>query len=164
MDPVEVAVCTSLICLAPLTIWSAVTEGLAPCKEILTLSKFLAVSYTCIGAVILNIAALFVLQELGPVTQQVVGQLKCILAILGAVATFCEVITMQQIIGYTLLVIGLTWYSRTELNNRTCTLAGEEGPVQEEAFSAPKADGSVASWGNSSQGGDCTTVHKHLAV
>merc|ERR1719390_425863 len=82
MDPIEVAVWTSLTCLVLMGVWSAVTEGLEPFSKIFVLPTFLAVLYTCIGASILNIAALFVLRELGPVTQQVVGQLKGILAIL----------------------------------------------------------------------------------
>merc|ERR1719324_289227 len=119
MDPVEVAVWTSLTCLVLMGIWSAMTEGLEPFSKIFVLPTFLAVLYTCVGASILNIAALFVLRELGPVTQQVVGQLKGILAILGAVAAFGEVITMQQIVGYSLLIQALlgttrrTWTSRT---------------------------------------------------
>merc|ERR1719263_872408 len=100
-----------------MAIWSAVTEGLAPCKEIRALPKFFAVFYTCIGASILNISALFVLRELGPVTQQVVGQLKGILAILGAVAAFGEVVTMQQIVGYGLLIVGIASYKKTEMDS-----------------------------------------------
>lgn len=116
MDPVEVAVWTSLTCLVMMGAWSALTEGYAPCEKIFELNTFIAVLWTCAGASTLNIAALFVLRELGPVTQQVVGQLKGILAILGAVATFGETITMQQIIGYTLLIAGIAWYNKTDMD------------------------------------------------
>merc|ERR1719197_275966 len=116
MDPIEVAVWTSLTCLVLMGIWSAFTEGLAPCYEIFSLPVVLAVLYTCVGASILNIAALFVLRELGPVTQQVVGQLKGILAILGSVAAFGETVTMQQIIGYSFLIAGIAWYNKTDMD------------------------------------------------
>merc|ERR1719152_1023674 len=96
--------------------WSAVTEGLEPCQKIFNLNTFIAVVWTCVGASILNIAALFVLRELGPVTQQVVGQLKGILAILGAVAAFGEEVSMQQIIGYSLLIAGIAWYNKVDLD------------------------------------------------
>merc|ERR550514_2458573 len=48
MDPIEVAVWTSLTCLVLMGIWSALTEGLAPCKEIMSLPVVLAVLYTCV--------------------------------------------------------------------------------------------------------------------
>jgi len=116
MDPIEVAVWTSLTCLVMMAVWSAFTEGLAPCYEILSLPTFLAVLYTCAGASILNIAALFVLRELGPVTQQVVGQLKGILAILGSVAAFGETVTLQQIVGYSFLIAGIAWYNKADMD------------------------------------------------
>merc|ERR1719335_495904 len=119
MDPIEVAVWTSLTCLALMSVWSASTEGLAPFKEIASFPVFLAVLYTCVGASILNIAALFVLRELGPVAQQVVGQLKGILSILGSVALFGETVTLQQIIGYTALVCGIMWYNQTDMAIKT---------------------------------------------
>jgi len=116
MDPIEVAVWTSLTCLVLMATWSALTEGMEPFQKIVNLPTFIAVLWTCAGASILNIAALFVLRELGPVTQQVVGQLKGILAILGAVAAFGEVITMQQIVGYSLLIAGIAWYNKTDMD------------------------------------------------
>merc|ERR1719335_515730 len=115
MDPIEVAVWTSLTCLALMSVWSASTEGLAPFKEIASFPVFLAVLYTCVGASILNIAALFVLRELGPVAQQVVGQMKGILAILGAVATFGEQVSMQQIVGYAILLCGISLYNTKDM-------------------------------------------------
>merc|ERR1719230_844358 len=105
MVPVEVAVWTSLTCLVMMATLSALTEGLEPCQKIFNLNTFIAVVWTCVGASILNIAALFVLRELGPVTQQVVGQLKGILAICGAVALQGESLTLQQIVGYTILMV-----------------------------------------------------------
>merc|ERR1719231_962638 len=115
MDPIEVAVWTSLTCLVLMGAWSAVTEGLEPFSKIFVLPTFLAVLYTCIGASILNIAALFVLRELGPVTQQIVGQLKGILAIVGSVATLGEQVTLQQAAGYTILLSGIYWYNKEDM-------------------------------------------------
>merc|ERR1719321_524823 len=114
MDPVEVAVWTSLVCYILMTAWSVATEGTTPMYEILAWGPFIAVLYTCIGASILNIAALFVLRELGPVAQQIVGQMKGVLAILGAVAAFGETVSMQQVIGYAVLLVGIFWYNKTD--------------------------------------------------
>merc|ERR1719498_1284586 len=119
MDPIEVAVWTSLTCFVLMAVWSAATEGTKPLTQIFSLGPFLAVLYTCVGASILNIAALFVLRELGPVAQQIVGQLKGIIAILGSVALFGETVTLQQIIGYTALVCGIMWYNQTDMAIKT---------------------------------------------
>jgi len=115
MDPIEVAVWTSSTCFVLMAGWSAATEGMKPCREIFAWGPFTAVLYTCIGASILNIAALFVLRELGPVAQQIVGQLKGILSILGAVAAFGESVSMQQIGGYSTLLVGIYWYNTTDM-------------------------------------------------
>jgi len=116
MDPIEVAVWTSLTCFVLMAGWSAATEGIKPCVEILAWGPFTAVLYTCMGASVLNIAALFVLRELGPVAQQIVGQLKGILSILGAVAAFGESVTGQQILGYSILLCGIYWYNTTDMS------------------------------------------------
>merc|ERR1719387_3474006 len=115
MDPVEVAVWTSLTCFLLMSVWSIATEGATPWKEILAWGPFTAVLYTCIGASILNIAALFVLRELGPVAQQIVGQLKGILGIAGSVALFGEQVTVQQAVGYTILLSGIYWYNTIDM-------------------------------------------------
>merc|ERR1719387_3194845 len=97
-----------------MTCWSLATEGVTPLVNIFAWGPFMAVLYTCMGASILNIAALFVLRELGPVAQQIVGQLKGVLAIVGSVALFDEAVSMQQIAGYTILMAGIFWYNRTD--------------------------------------------------
>jgi drug/metabolite transporter (DMT)-like permease len=115
MDPVEVAVWQSMACFVLMTAWSLASEGFVPYQQILAWGPFMAVIYTCIAASILNIAALFVLRELGPVAQQIVGQLKGILAIVGAVATLGEQVTTQEIVGYTILMCGIYWYNVTDM-------------------------------------------------
>merc|ERR1719498_2264805 len=115
MDPVEVAVWTSSACFLLMAVWSLATEGVTPMFEILAWGPFLAVLYTCVGASILNIAALFVLRELGPVAQQIVGQMKGVLSILGAVALFGESVQMQQVIGYTILMGGIYCYNKVDM-------------------------------------------------
>merc|ERR550537_249515 len=129
MDPVEVAVWTSSACFVLMAAWSLATEGVTPMFEILAWGPFLAVLYTCVGASILNIAALFVLRELGPVAQQIVGQMKGLLAICGAVAAFGETVTMQQVVGYTVLLAGIFWYNRTDM-----TIKDEKKKAAEQAF------------------------------
>merc|ERR1719263_2242277 len=104
-----------MTCFVLMSMWSIATEGLTPYHQILAWGPFTAVLYTCIGASILNIAALFVLRELGPVAQQIVGQLKGVLAIVGAVALQGEQVSRQQIAGYTILLGGIYWYNKTDM-------------------------------------------------
>jgi drug/metabolite transporter (DMT)-like permease len=119
MDPVEVAVWTSMTCSVLMLPWALFTEGRAPFTQIHQQEAFNAVLYTCICASILNIAALFVLRELDPVGQLIVGQTKGLLAILGAVASFGELVTMQQLIGYSVLLCGIFLYNRVDMAIKT---------------------------------------------
>lgn len=116
MDPVEVAVWTSTTCFFLMLSWSVVSEGATPWKQIMAWEPFMAVLATCAAAATLNIAALFVLKDLGPVAQQIVGQLKILLSILAAVAVFGEVISTQQAIGYAFLLLGIAWYNKKDLD------------------------------------------------
>merc|ERR1719420_374241 len=47
MDPVEVAVWTSLACYVLMTVWSLATEGFVPYQKIQAWGPFMAVIYTC---------------------------------------------------------------------------------------------------------------------
>jgi len=126
LDPVELAVWVSVVCFVILVSWSAATEGLAPYKEIWSIGTFASCLATMVNASILNIVALFVLRDLGPVAQQVVGQFKGVLSCLAAVAAFGEEITAQQITGYSVLIIGSAWY-----NTRDRHLKDEEKALQQ---------------------------------
>merc|ERR1719263_2602063 len=95
-------------------VWSLAVEGLQPFAQITDRATLLAVLITAVAATVLNLAALFVLKEVGPVTQQIVGQLKGVLACMAAVAAFGETISIQQAIGYTITVACAFWYNRTD--------------------------------------------------
>jgi len=115
MHPIEVAVWTSSVSFFFMSAWSCLTEGFEPWRHIMAWSTFAAVMLTCLCATTLNIAALFVLRELGPVVQQIVGQLKGVISCLGARAVFSEVITLNQEIGYAMLLISITWYNAWDM-------------------------------------------------
>merc|ERR1719335_1395619 len=97
-------------------LWSFYTEGTQPFYDFYANTGTQgAVLLTVINACILNTAALYVLQNLGPVAQQLAGQLKGVLSILGSVALFQEQVTIQQIIGYSMIICGVTWYNRRDM-------------------------------------------------
>lgn len=114
LDPIELTVWTAAVCFTIMMVWSLAVEGLQPFVQIVDLSTFLAVLITAMAATVLNIAALFVLKEVGPVAQQIVGNLKGVLACMAAVAAFGEQISMKQAIGYSIVVACTFWFNRTD--------------------------------------------------
>merc|ERR1719387_778828 len=114
LDPIELTVWTSTVCFSIMMVWSLAVEGLQPFVQVAEPSTFLAVLITAAAATVLNIAALFVLKEVGPVAQQIVGNLKGVLACMAAVAAFGEQITAQQAVGYSIVVVCAFWYNRTD--------------------------------------------------
>jgi len=115
MDPVEVAVWQSMLCFVLMLGWSVASEGAQPWVEIRAWGPFVAVLATCAGAAGINIFGLIVIKELGPVAQQVVGTLKGALSILCAVAVFGEALSTQQIVGYVVLLGGIAWYNKKDM-------------------------------------------------
>merc|ERR1719311_2023974 len=95
--------------------WSMASEGRNPFLDLMDMSVFFAVAATCTAAVILNFCSLFVMKEVGPVAQQLIGQMKGVLACIGGWAAFSETITVQQIIGYAVVIGGIVWYNHVDL-------------------------------------------------
>jgi len=127
LDPIEVVLWTAISCFAIIACWSLVAEGLAPFKKICVPSTFAAVFVTMCLATVLNIAALYVLKELGAVAQQIVGNLKGVIACIASMAALGEVITLQQGVGYGVLVLGVIYYNRQDRNIK------EKQKMEEEA-------------------------------
>jgi drug/metabolite transporter (DMT)-like permease len=116
LTPIQLVVWMSLPSFAIMAIWSLYTEGTQPFYDFyLNVGTQGAVLLTVVNACILNTAALYVLQNLGPVAQQLAGQLKGVLSVLGSVALFSEQVTVQQIIGYSIIIGGVTWYNRRDM-------------------------------------------------
>merc|ERR1719465_6500 len=112
LTPIQLVVWMSLPSFAIMFVWSLYTEGTKPYYDFYSnVGTQGAVLLTVVNACILNTAALYVLQNLGPVAQQLAGQLKGVLSVLGSVALFSEQVTMQQIVGYSIIVSGVTWYN-----------------------------------------------------
>jgi len=113
-DPLELTLWTAIQTFIIMLVWSLVAEGLAPWKAFWNIGTIGAVGLSAVAAAMINISALFVMKELGPVGQQIIGNLKGILACVGAVAAFGESITFQQVLGYALVIVGAYWYNRTD--------------------------------------------------
>jgi len=121
-DPLELACWTTTSTFAVMIAWCAIAEGAAPWQAFWHVNVMNAVLLSCMNAVVLNISAMFVMKELGPVASQIIGELKGVLACLGAVAAFGEVIALNQIIAYTIAIIGVHWYNHTDMHIRAETV------------------------------------------
>lgn len=119
MDPVEAALWTSLVSFKMMSCWSFASVGVEPFRHLMGDGTIKAVMLSCACASVINIAALFVLRELGPVMQQIVGQLKGIVSCMGAMAFFGEAISLEQQIGYTILLLGVAWYNAWDMHFKT---------------------------------------------
>jgi len=116
-SPVELS-CWSASCSFFITMaWSLMAEGQAP-YQAMTATTIRPLLLSCVNATVLTMSGMFVVKEVGPVAQQIIGELKGVLATLGAVAAFGEVVTIQQMVAYGLVVIGVQWYNRTDLQVR----------------------------------------------
>lgn len=118
LDALELVFWSSLICFAFMATLSVIQEGTTPFIAVQDLSTFRAVFASAAAACVLNISALYVLKELGPVAQQAVGTLKGVLAIVSSVAVFGEMPSVQEVFGYGLLIIACTWYNRVDAQQK----------------------------------------------
>lgn len=117
LDPIELLAWMSLPSIAIMGTWSVCTEGIDPYARLVgedALGLLLAIGLTCVNACILNVANLFVIRDLGAVATTLAAQLKGILIILGGVAMLGEVVQVQQIAGFSIILGGVFWYNRTQ--------------------------------------------------
>lgn len=129
-DPVATLawMCTCSFCI--IIIWSFVSEGAAPFARFLTpsgrWSLVAAILASCVNAVILNLAALFVTKNLGAVGAQLVAQVKSVLTVLGGMVVFQEELSRQEFVGFAFVLVGTYAYSRTEQMSKKAEPAREQ--------------------------------------
>jgi drug/metabolite transporter (DMT)-like permease len=114
-DAVELTFWTAVLTTIIMAAWSVASEGRNPFFDLMEVGTFAAVMATCGAACILNFCSLFVMKEVGPVAQQLIGQMKGVLACVGGWAAFEETITVQQIIGYAVVIGGIVWYNHVDM-------------------------------------------------
>lgn len=140
LTPIQLVVWMSLPSSGIMALWSLYSEGAQPFYDFYASAGTQgAVFLTIINACILNTAALYVLQNLGPVAQQLAGQLKGVLAILGSVALFGEQVALQQIFGFSIIIAGVTWYNRKDMWIK------QQGQAAQSGTAAPQVASNVNS-------------------
>jgi len=115
-EPLELTCWTSMLTFVLMMTWSLVSEGVEPWKVFCKWDAGIltSVGISCIFATTLNASGMFVMREVGPVGQMIIGELKGVLACVGAVAAFGEMISVQQMIAYPIVISGAFWYNRTD--------------------------------------------------
>jgi len=120
--PLEVLAWTCLPASAIMLVWSLIQEGTAPYHQWyqhgfasqLTLAMLVA----AVNATILNTAVLFVVKDLGAVGSQLVAQTKSLLVILGGMCLLKEQVSRMEIVGYSLVMLGVYAYNDLESRNK----------------------------------------------
>jgi len=118
-DPCALLAWTCVTSFAMLAVWSAASEGLEPYVALAQQRQrpfffLLALALSCANAAVLNVAALFVTQDLGAVGVTIVAQTRAVLTILGGVIVFHDVVSPQEAFGFTVVMAGAYMYARTE--------------------------------------------------
>jgi len=119
-DPCALLFWTSVPCFLMMLGFSLATEGLEPCRHIgrlqghqlVTLVQSLGIC--CVNATMLNLAQLFVTKDLGAVGSQLVAQAKSVLTVLGGMVVFGEQVTVIELVGFVVVLLGVYMFSRIE--------------------------------------------------
>lgn len=114
-DPLAILVWTSVPCFTIMASWSLFAEGTRPFVEVSQPGTTGALLATVANALVLQLASLYVLRELGAVAQQLAGELKGALSSVAGVAAFGEAIMPQQVVGYACALSGIYWYNRMDM-------------------------------------------------
>merc|ERR1719189_2735897 len=73
-----------------------------------------AILLSCLNAVILNLAQLYVTKHLGAVGGQLVSQAKMILTVLGGMVLFGETFSRLELVGFIIALVGVYTFSRMD--------------------------------------------------
>jgi len=139
LDPVELVMYTSLISFGIMASWSLALDGTEPFQQIwrqqaLFPSSRIAFAMSAVVATIINFAGIFIIRDMGAIVQQLTGNLKGGLSVLGSVAVRGEVISIRQAFGFGVLICGIAWYNSLDmkLKNESSVLSALQPNRQNE--------------------------------
>lgn len=99
---------------------SFASEGLEPYHRLRSMDLAalrgltVAIGASCVNAVVLNLAQLFVTKDLGAVGGQLVAQAKVILTVLSGMILFGEAVSYLEMSGFVMVAAGVYMFSTTE--------------------------------------------------
>mmetsp|Transcript_109799 Transcript_109799/g.321507 ORF Transcript_109799/g.321507 Transcript_109799/m.321507 type:complete len:422 (+) Transcript_109799:75-1340(+) len=136
LDPCALLAWMCLPSAALMVAWSALAEGMAPLQQVAShpekrWSLVFVVIMSSVNATILNLSQLFVVEDLGAVGSQLVGQLKTGLTIMGGVVLLSEKVGAYQGAGAVTVIAGTFIFARLDQHakaaSRNKRLSGQLG-------------------------------------
>lgn len=140
-DALELSTWSAIGCLFVSLMFSLWQDGMKPWVDLpsrphMSMRVLMSAMFACA----INIVGMVVMKELGPVGQQVAGQLKGTLACVASVTLLMENITPRQIFGYATVMLSIFWYNHTDAELRrqeeleplmkaSCDMSISEGDV-----------------------------------
>lgn len=139
-DPCTLLMWVSVPSIVVMLGGSLASEGLAPYRQMAAMdgaalkSLWVAIGLSCVNAVILNLAQLFVTKDLGAVGGQLVSQAKTVLTVLGSMALFGESVTKLELVGFVEVLFGVYAFSamETRLKEEKAQLAAAKAALAAE--------------------------------
>jgi len=138
LEPIELVMYTSLMSFFFMSTWSFALDGSRPFHQVWLLDNYtarFAIGMSVVTAIVINFAAIFIIRDLGAVAQQLTGNLKGGLSVLGGVAVRGEVLTLRQAIGFSVLICGIAWYNNLDKKLKD----GEQGKESEKLVKKGRA-------------------------
>jgi len=123
-DPCTLLMWISVPSAIVMALASALSEGAAPFQSMAEMDSdallglWGAIGISCLNAVILNIAQLYVTKDLGAVGGQLVAQAKAVLTVLGGMALFGESVTNLELVGFAEVLVGVYVFSSMEARTK----------------------------------------------
>mmetsp|Transcript_85678 Transcript_85678/g.247394 ORF Transcript_85678/g.247394 Transcript_85678/m.247394 type:complete len:477 (-) Transcript_85678:172-1602(-) len=123
-DPCTLLMWISVPSVIAMLFGSLISEGFAPYRSMAQMDSetlcglWGAIGISCLNAVVLNIAQLYVTKDLGAVGGQLVAQAKAVLTVLGGMALFGESVTKLELVGFAEVLIGVYAFSAMEAKSK----------------------------------------------
>lgn len=106
---------------------SVVTEGLTPYRALAGMEPatlrglWIAILVSCVNAIVLNLAQLFVTKDLGAVGTQLASQSKTVLSVMGSLVLFGDPLTYRQVGGFGLVLVGVYLFNRMDQKSKAAS-------------------------------------------
>mmetsp|Transcript_14001 Transcript_14001/g.30960 ORF Transcript_14001/g.30960 Transcript_14001/m.30960 type:complete len:430 (-) Transcript_14001:64-1353(-) len=142
-DPCSLLLWSSMPCVCWMLCWSFATDGLEPLRFIARLEVqqrhwlYISIGLSCLNAMTLNLAQLFVTKHLGAVGSQLIAQAKSVLTILGGMAVFKEQVTEVELVGFAVVLFGVYLFARLEEPDKRQAPSGS-GMLKQQPVTAGK--------------------------
>lgn len=118
LEPTELLAWMSIPAVILAFSWSVTAEGMLPWERLQDeegkWQRIMAILLTCVQASVLNVLSIWAVKDLGAVGAQLAGNLKGVVVLVGGVTVLGESVSVGQVIGYTIVLAAIVWFSHAE--------------------------------------------------